>query len=184
LAGALIVIAGFFLLMQDRLAKRWPGARYVWASCFLLGGIYLALFSDTELWPVGHQPYWQTLATNPEDMQHKTYAIILLLLGVVELLRASGKLKAAWSGWVFPVLGVTGAIMLLFHHHSAGMHGPNHMAVMHHIMGEHRGFAAVGGGVALANGLAELDTPLKKAFKILWPALLIVLGILLMLYTE
>src|SRR5271155_2582927 len=40
LAGFLVIVAGFFLLIQDRLAGRWPGVRYVWPSCFLLAGVY------------------------------------------------------------------------------------------------------------------------------------------------
>ena len=184
LAGFLVMVAGIFLLAEDKLASRWPGARYVWPSCFLLAGVYLALFSDTEIWPVGHQTLWYAIRTNPEDLQHKTFAVILLFLGTVELQRARGKLKSAWSAWAFPVLGVAGAILLLFHHHSAGMMGPNHMEVMHHIMSEHLGFAVTGGGIALTKGLSEIKGSLQAFFKRVWPLLMVVLGVLLMLYTE
>src|ERR1700678_1077911 len=122
LAGFLVIVAGVFLLAQDSLFKRWPGVRYVWPSCFLLAGVYLALFSDTEIWPVGHETLWFAIRDNPEDLQHKIFALILLLLGTIELKRARGKLTSMWSGWAFPVLGLAGAIMLLFHHHSGGMH--------------------------------------------------------------
>ena len=184
LAGFLVIVAGIFLLAQDKLSKRWPGARYVWPSCFLLAGVYLALFSDTEIWPVGHQTLWFAITHDPEDLQHKIFALILLFLGGIELQRARGKLKAAWSGWAFPVLGMAGAILLLFHHHSAGMHGANHMQVMHHIQKEHLGFAVVGGGVALTKGLSEVPGGWQGVFKKIWPSLMILLGILLMFYTE
>ena len=184
LAGFLVMVAGIFLLAQDKLASRWPRARYVWPSCFLLAGVYLALFSDTEIWPVGHQTLWYAIRNNPEDLQHKTFAVILLFLGTVELQRARGRLKSAWSAWAFPVLGVAGAVLLLFHHHSAGMVGPNHMQVMHHIMSEHLGFAVTGGGIALTKGLSEIEGSLQAFFKRVWPLLMVVLGVLLMLYTE
>lgn len=184
LAGFLVIVAGFFLLIQDRLAKRWPGVRYVWPSCFLLAGVYLALFSDTEIWPMGPQTLWFAVRNNPEDLQHKVFALILLFLGAVELQRARGKLKSLWSAWAFPVLGMVGAIMLLFHHHSAGMHGAHHMEVMEHIKSEHLGFAIVGGGVALTKGISEIEGGWQGVFKKVWPALMIVLGILLMFYTE
>jgi copper resistance protein D len=185
LAGFLVIVAGFFLLAQDRLAKRWPGVRYVWPSCFLLAGVYLALFSDTEIWPIGTQTLWFAIHNNPEDLQHKIFALILLLLGTIELLRARGKLKSMWSAWAFPVLGMAGAILLLFHHHSAGMmHDAHHMETMHHIKAEHLGFAVVGGGVALTKGLSEIRGGWQGLFQKVWPTLMIILGVLLMLYTE
>jgi copper resistance protein D len=184
LAGFLVMVAGVFLLMQERLGKRWPGVRYVWPSCFLLAGVYLALFSDTEIWPVGHETLWFAINDNPEDLQHKIFALILLFLGTVELQRARGKLKSLWSAWAFPVLGMAGAILLLFHHHSGGMHGAHHMETMHHIKAEHLGFSIVGGGVALTKGLSEVRGRWQGVFKKIWPSLLIVLGVLLMLYTE
>jgi len=184
LAGFLVIVAGFFLLIQERLAKRWPGVRYVWPSCFLLAGVYLALFSDTEIWPVGHQTLWYAVTHNPEDLQHKIFALILLFLGSVELQRARGKLKSMWSAWAFPVLGMVGAILLLFHHHSAGMHGAHHMETMEHIKAEHLGFSIVGGGVALTKGISEVPGGVQAIFKKVWPTLMIVLGVLLMLYTE
>jgi putative copper resistance protein D len=184
LAGFLVVVAGIFLLAQDRLAKRWPGVRYVWPSCFLLAGVYLALFSDTEIWPVGRESLWFAIHDNPEDLQHKIFALILLFLGTVELQRARGKLKSMWAAWVFPILGVAGAILLLFHHHSAGMHGAHHMETMYHIKAEHLAFSIVGGGVALTKGLSEVRSGCQSALQKIWPSLMIVLGILLMFYTE
>jgi drug/metabolite transporter (DMT)-like permease len=184
LAGFLVALAGIFLLAQDRLSSRWPGVRYVWPSCFLSAGLYLALFSDTEIWPVGHETLWYAIRDNPEDLQHKIFAVILLFLGTVELQRARGKLKSAWSAWAFPALGVAGAVLLLFHHHSAGMHGPNHREVMHHIQSEHLAFSVTGCGIALTKGLSEVQGNPQGFFKKAWPVLMVVLGVLLMLYTE
>lgn len=184
LAGFLVIVAGVFLLVQDKLSNRWPGVRFIWPSCFLIAGVYLALFSDTEIWPVGPESLWFAIHDNPEDLQHKIFALILLFLGTVELQRARGKLKSAWSAWAFPVLGIVGAVLLLFHHHSGGMHSAHHMETMHHIKDEHLGFAIVGGGVALTKGLSEVRGRGQQAFRKVWPTLMIVLGILLMFYTE
>jgi putative copper resistance protein D len=184
LAGLLVALAGAFLLTQDKLAKRWPAVRYVWPCCFLAAGIFLAVFSDTEIWPFGNQSLWFAITHNPEDLEHKTFAVILLALGTIELLRARGRLHSLWSKWAFPVVGMIGAVMLLFHHHTAGMHGAHHMETMEHIQNQHRAFAAAGGGIALTKGLAEVQTTWRQAFQKMWPALLIVLGVLLMMYTE
>ena len=117
LAGLLVILAAIFFLGQPMLTKRWPSARYAWPMCFLISGIFLLLFSDTEIWPFGNQSIIYALTHNPEDVQHKTFALILLVLGVVEMLRASGRLQAAWSAWVFPVVSLAGCVLLLFHHH-------------------------------------------------------------------
>jgi putative copper resistance protein D len=184
LAGLLVALAGVFLLTEDKLAKRWPAARYIWPCCFLAAGIFLLIFSDTEIWPFGKMSFWYAITHDPEDLQHKTFAVILLALGTIELLRARKRLCSGWSKWAFPVVGLAGSVMLLFHHHAAGMHGPHHMETMEHIQNQHRAFAATGGGIALTKGLSEVQTTWQQAFQKMWPALLIVLGVLLMMYTE
>jgi len=57
LAGFFVVLAGIFILAEGRLRARWPGVRYAWPLCFLLAGIFVLVFSDTELWPFGHQSW-------------------------------------------------------------------------------------------------------------------------------
>lgn len=184
LAGVLVALAGLFLLTQDRFAKRWPAVRYVWSWCFLAAGIFLLIFSDTEIWPFGSQTPWFAMSHNPEVLEHKTFATILLVLGTIELQRARGRLESVWSKWAFPVVGIAASILLLFHHHTAGMHGAHHMETMEHIQNQHRAFAATSGGIALTKGLSEVHTSWQQVFQKMWPTLLIVLGVLLMMYTE
>jgi len=38
LAGLFIVAAGMLILGQERLARRWPSAKYAWPLCFLVAG--------------------------------------------------------------------------------------------------------------------------------------------------
>jgi hypothetical protein len=89
-----------------------------------------------------------------------------------------------WTAWVFPALAIAGSILLLFHSHHTGMHGGNHMAIMEHIQAQHLSYAVTGLGIGLTKGLAEIRTRWQTIFAKLWPALMVVLGILLMLYTE
>jgi copper resistance protein D len=184
LAGFLVILAGIFLLVQDPLAKRWPSARYVWPICFLAAGLFLLVFSDTEIWPFGPQTPWYAITHNLEDLQHKTFSVILLALGYVELQRARGRFKSPWSAWFFPIVAGAGAVLLLFHVHSGNMHVPHAMEIMEHIKLQHRRFAAAGFGVALTSALAESPIKWRHVFSKIWPLFLIVLGILLMLYTE
>jgi len=184
LAGFLVIVAGIFIFWESPLVKRWPLVRYIWPVCFIAGGLFLLVFSDTEIWPFGPQTPWYALTHNTEDLQHKIFSVILLAIGYVELQRARGKLKSPWATWVFPTAGVTGAIMLMFHVHGGDMQAPHAMETMEHIQKQHRWFAATGLGVALTNGLAGTPQRWQEFFKKIWPLLLITLGALLIQYTE
>ena len=183
-AGLLVAIAGLFMLFQSSLVTRWPAVKYVWPACFLLGGIFLLVWSDTELWPFGHRQWLEALRNNAEVLQHKTFALLLLALGAIEWQRARGALKAAWSGWVFPVLAIAGSVILIFHHHEGGMMGEHHMETMARIQSEHLSYTLCGFGIGLAKGLSEMKSKAAAVFAKIWPVLMIVLGILLMFYRE
>jgi len=184
LAGLFVALAGVFILSQGILVKRWVAVKYAWPACFLLSGIFVLVWSDTELWPFGHRGWLEALRNNREVLQHKVFAVLLLALGVIEWRRASGVLKAIWSGWVFPALAIGGSLLLLFHQHEGGMHGPNHMELMARIQSEHLSYAVTGIGIGLAKGLAEVNTRFRGVFSKSWPLLMTVLGVLLMFYRE
>ena len=184
LAGLLVLVAGLFLLADISIRERRLAARYLWPLCFLLSGVFLLVFSDTELWPFASQSWYFGLTHHTEVLQHKVFAVFLLLVSVIELQRARGVLTAKWSGWVFPAVALTGSVMLLFHDHQAGMQGPNHMELMERIQFEHLGFAVTGFGIALSKGLSETPIAWRPFFQRLFPTLLVVLGALLLVYVE
>ena len=183
LAGAFVFLAGVFYFLSDRIAKRWPGARYAWPLCLLLPGLYLIIFSDPK-WPFGPVGFFELLQTNKEFMQHKIYATILISLGIFESARAAGRITGTWSALVFPALGVTGALMLLAHPHGAGEHSPEHLAAMVKIQGQHVMFTVVGAGVSVCKGLSEIAWGASRIFLRAWPALMMVLGAMLIFYSE
>ena len=184
LAGMLVAVAGIFMLFQNSIVARWPAAKYVWPACFLLAGAFVLVWSDTELWPFGHRQWLEALQNNREVLQHKTFAILLLGLGVIEWQRARGALKAAWSGWIFPTVAVAGSIILIFHQHEGGMIGEHHMETMALIQSEHMSYTISGLGIGLAKGLSEMKSKVGAFFGKVWPSLMIVLGVLLMFYRE
>jgi putative copper resistance protein D len=184
LAGLLVLIAGLLILADGSIRQPWAFARHVWPVCFLASGIFLLVFSDTELWPFNSQSWYFGLTHHMEVLQHKIFAVLLLGLGVIELQRTRGTLTGKWSSWVFPLVAATGSLMLLFHEHQAGMTGPNHMELMHRIQSEHLSFAVTGFGIALSKGLAETSFDWRPFFQHLFPTLLIVLGALLLVYVE
>ena len=187
LAGVLVMLAGLFVLVEPSFRQRWPFLRFIWPLCFFFAGLFLLVFSDTELWPFGPQSWWYGLTHNREDLQHKTFAVILLGLAYIEIQRARGVLKAAWAAWVFPVLATFGSVLLLFHEHHSGMGGADHMAhmaIMQRIQSEHLSFSITGIGIALTKGLSEIRFRWQFLFARVWPLAMIVLGVLLVLYRE
>ncbi|HEY6126804.1 MAG TPA: hypothetical protein VIW23_01355 [Candidatus Acidoferrum sp.] len=184
IAGFFLVMAGFFVLFQSSLRKRWPVVKYVWPLCFLLAGIFVMIWSDTELWPFGHRHWLEALQNNREVLQHKIFAILLLALGAVEWQRVRGILVAAWSAWVFPVAAIFGSVILVFHQHEGGMVGPHHMETMARIQTQHLGYTACGVGIGLVKGLTESSPYISAITAKMWPSLLLLLGVLLMFYRE
>jgi hypothetical protein len=152
--------------------------------CLLFAGMFVLVFSDAEIWPLGNQTPWYALTHNPDDLQHKGFAVILLALGYVEFQRTKGRFKGVVSALFFPALAIAGAVLLLFHVHSGDMNAPNAMKVMAQIQTQHRWFAAVGLGIAVTKGFAEITYKWQHVLNRTWPTLLSVLGVLLMAYTE
>jgi hypothetical protein len=184
LVGILLILAGTFIFAEGALCHRWPYGRFVWPICFLFAGLFLLVFSDTELWPFGRMSWVYGLTNRAEDLQHKTFAVILLGLAFIEIQRARGVLKTAWSGWVFPILAALGSVLLLFHEHASGTHGVDHMVIMQRIQYEHLGFSLTGLGIALTKGLSEARIGWQSIFGKFWPVLMVLLGVLLLLYRE
>jgi putative copper resistance protein D len=184
MAGFCLIVAGGLILAQDRLARRWPAARYIWPCGLLFPGVYLLFLSDTEIWPFGDQNLFTLLATDAEVLQHKLFVLILLVLGTIELERVRGRLTGTWSAFVFPVLAFGGAVMLLFHPHGMEEHTPQHMAVMQHIQAQHIRFAVVGMLIAVSKALAEIRWVRRQLFVRAWPSFMMLLGVLLLIYRE
>jgi copper resistance protein D len=187
LAGVFVILAALFILTESFVRPRFPLLKFVWPLCFLGAGIFLLVFSDTELWPFGPRSWWWGLTQNREDLQHKTFAVLLLALAYIEIQRARGVLTAAWSAWVFPVLSFFGSLLLFFHEHHSGMGGGDHMAhmaIMQRIQSEHFNFSISGFAIGLLKGLSEVRSRWQIVFARLWPVAMIVLGILLLLYVE
>jgi hypothetical protein len=184
LAGFFVVLAALFMLFQSTLTSRWPAIKYVWPACFLLAGVFVFVWSDTELWPFGHRQWLEALRNNPEVLQHKIFAVLLLVLGAIEWQRARGVLRAMWSAWVFPAVAVIGSVVLIFHHHEGGMVGEHHMETMARIQSQHMGYTLSGLMLALTKGLSELKLPLRPFLGKLWPLIMLVLGVMLMFYRE
>ena len=94
--------------------------RYIWPALFVLAGLFLALWSDGEIWPRGNLNWSFLLQHDAEARQHKIYSILLIAIGILEYVRMRGSLPRFWKTWGFPLLAVIGASLLLMHDHSGG----------------------------------------------------------------
>jgi hypothetical protein len=93
LAGFFVALGGAFMLSQAGASRRGRLASYIWPASFLLSGVFVLVWSDTELWPFGPRHWLEALQNNREVLQHKVFAVLLLGLGVIELLRMNGTLQ-------------------------------------------------------------------------------------------
>jgi putative copper resistance protein D len=184
-AGAFVLLAGLLAVLEPALAKRFGWVRYLWSVLFLAPGVYLLIWSDPESWPTGNQTLYYVITQNMQVLQHKLFSVLLLGLGVVEFVRVRKSLRSVWVSSVFPILAGLGALLLLYHspQSHAGM-GPEAHEAMQVIEHQHLGFAAVGFGIALSKAFADLGQFHPRAMRNLFAALMCVLALLLLTYTE
>lgn len=194
-------LIGFFLILIGVMAflgAAFPEMRLaarLWPLLFILSGIYLALMSDPDVWPMGRMGWFDAFLHNPEAGQHKIYAALLVAIGFLELQRARGRLGPFLAAWGFPILAVFGAVLLFFHPHGSAahagghaMHGMRHGAgmteSMRKIQQEHLVFSLVGFCIVVSKFFFDSGRWKSRAAPFLWPALMSALGVLLFLYSE
>jgi putative copper resistance protein D len=185
-AGIFVLLAGLLAFLEPRLTERARWIRYLWSFLFFLPGIYLLFFSDPESWPLGNQTLHYVITQNMQVLQHKLFSLLLLGLGAVEFFRVRKNLKSPWVAGVFPALAGMGALLLLYHSpqaHAAGMDESAHQA-MQAIEHQHIGFAVVGFGIALSKAFSDVGRFHPRLMRYLFAGLMVVLGFLLITYTE
>ena len=116
LAGYALIAIGALVIAGYSSEKLRP-LQLVWPLLFVAAGLFLAAWSDAEIWPRGNLSWRFLIHHDPEARLHKIYALLLILLGIIEYLRARAKLNRFWRAWAFPLLALVGAGLLLFHDH-------------------------------------------------------------------
>lgn len=199
--------AGFFILLWGLTALiaglQWP--RRTWIRFVpplaLLGLVeFLFLRNDPKAWPIGPYGFWISFQ-DPAVLQHRIFVVLLLVLAIVELLRAADKLPPLLRVFAVPALAVAGGIYLFFHTHGGietqqmmrNMSDPamssnpimqSLMASMAVIKHEHLWISLVGFGLAAAKLLADGGILKGRLGATLWTFFAIVLGIYIMGYSE
>jgi hypothetical protein len=116
IAGLFLVAIGLSVIWSkhDR-SKEW--LRWLPPILFVAAGLFLAAWSDDEIWPRGNLSWLWLLRHDAEARQHKLYALLLIIFGVVEYVQSTPRLCKPWLNMVFPVLCVIGGASLFLHHH-------------------------------------------------------------------
>jgi hypothetical protein len=118
LAGYALIAIGM-LVIAGRSSSRFRLLQYLWPFLFVAAGLFLAAWSDKEMWPRGNLSWTWLIHHDAEARQHKIYAFLLMVIGILEYLRVNAKLNRFWRAWGFPVLALAGIVLLLFHDHTA-----------------------------------------------------------------
>lgn len=109
--------------------------RLAWPSCLILIGLYNVILSDRFAWPIGPSGLVESLS-NPEVLQHKILAVMVLTLGLIELLRRLERVThTAWLYLFYVVAMLTGGILLMHDFGTASHMHPHNLTVTHVVMG-------------------------------------------------
>lgn len=129
IAGIFLIAIGLSVIWSKNDRSR-PWLRWLPPILFIGAGLFLAAWSDDEIWPRGNLSWLWLLRHDAEARQHKFYALLLIIFGIVEYVQSNPKLHKPWLKMVFPVLCVMGGASLFFHHHSANAmdHAGHHVS--------------------------------------------------------
>ena len=120
IAGLFLIAIGLSLIVSDH-SRALTWLRWVPPVLFIAAGIFLAAWSDREIWPRGALAWSWLVHHDAEARQHKLYALLLAVIGCVEAMKLIPRFRRPWMKAVFPVLGAIGGIALLFHSHGGEM---------------------------------------------------------------
>jgi hypothetical protein len=178
LEGFILFLASIFVLAEESLAKRWSSASYVWPMCLLAAGMFVLALVPQRFGLLVLRHHGMHLATVSRIFNTKVLLQFFLRWGT------SGDSRKFCLLCFSQSLPLRGQSCWLFHVHGGDMSAPDAAKIMRHIENQHRWFAATGLGIAVTKGLAEIPQRWQQVLKRTWPVLLIILGILLMAYTE
>lgn len=182
LAGLFVLLIGVSEMAQALRSPSLGWARMLLPTALLGAAAFLLIWSDHEAWPIGSLSFAETFFGNDHEiLQHKTYGLLALTVGLIELSRRRDRLSHA--GWLIPLplFAMIGGLMLFTHSH--GAHPAAQKIAMHH---------AVMGTLALSAGSSRLASAWQGVFmgwsraswERIWAGLILLIGLQLLFYSE
>lgn len=182
LTGMLVIIIGLSELRHALATRFWAWTRFLLPGALFSAGSFLLIWSDHNAWPIGSLSFMQTLfGSDQEIFQHKSYGLLSLTVGAIELLRRFGRIRHAVWVAPLPLFAIIGGLMLFAHSH--GNHPSAHqIAVEHAIMGT----MAVTAGLSklLADWFRSPSNTGSSKWELPWAGLILLIGIQLLMYSE
>lgn len=80
-----MLLSGLFILAQHVVGRKILDCSLRLAHLFPASTPICAGVRDTEVWPFGPKPGIQGTLTNPEVIQHRLFAVLLLGVGLLEM---------------------------------------------------------------------------------------------------
>jgi putative copper resistance protein D len=183
-AGLIVLAAGALALISRLPRQRW--ARH-WPLLFLGLSIFILLRADPECWPLGPRPFWASF-TAPDVLEHRAYAVLVAAFALFEWGVQTQRLHWPRARFIFPVLCAAGGALLLTHTHALGDGNSEVFAELSHTPIALLGAVAGCGRwleLRLDDGSGSIrETGHRRIAAWIWPACLILIGLLLLNYRE
>ncbi len=181
-AGLCAVLFG---LAELGLALRYPWP--FWTRLVLPGtlgvvAILLLVWSDHDAWPIGSLSFAETFfGGDIEIIQHKFFGVIAAGIALSETLRRIGWVRhPAWAAPLI-LLPMIGGLLLMVHSH--GDHPTSAKIQLHHtLLGGVSLCAAF--SKAMASWIPGASGRFVKRWDVVWAGSVILIGLLLLLYSE
>ena len=192
LAGILVLLIGLSELRQAFGLHVLAWTRLLLPLSLMTAGVFLLIWSDHDAWPIGSLTLVQTLSgQDPEMIQHKTYGVLALAVGAIELLRRLGPMRRSTWAIPLPLFAIVGGLMLFGHSH--GDHPAAHKIQLHHTV---MGLLAITAGSSklvssrwrkpLQWGRHDAAVPVVPGtwWEFGWAGLILMIGFQLIFYSE
>jgi putative copper resistance protein D len=176
-SGLLVLVVALGALL-DRTGKL-PAARH-WPLAFLLLAAFMLMLAEPNGWPFGPEGFFETLLA-PAVLLHRLATALVVALAVFEWRVRVGGLAATRWRFAFPVLAGAGGALLLTHSHSVlAAKWAYLIEVSHNAIGLLAVLIAVGRWLELRSP----DSAARRAYGLVWPACLVLVGLVLVFYRE
>lgn len=182
ISGLLLVLIGLFEGTAVLRVGSPLWTRLVLPGALGLLGVFVLVWSDHDAWPIGSLSFAQTFfGGDYEIVQHKLYGVLAVSVAVSEVFRRTHRVRhAAWA-IPLPLFAVLGGLMLFLHSH--GIHPAAEKIQLHH---------AIMGGLSVSAGAAKsaavwgsgVTSRWAKGWNVAWAALILLIGLQLLVYSE
>jgi hypothetical protein len=181
LAGIFVILIGLSEIRYGLAASLLAWTRFLLPIFMVSVGVFLLIWSDHEGWPFGLSISETFLTGEWETIQHKWFGILALVIGGIEWLRRTGHMTGPWWKLPLPAFAIIGGLFLFLHSHDA--HPSAHKIALHHAV---MGVMAVTAGSSkfLSDWKTSRVTDGPSPWELAWVALVLLIGIQLLIYSE